>query len=100
MFWMRLACLSLTLGLFSGCHLFSEHGGGDGDYFEHAHEGRIYVFGSEESLNGFKETQHMPYTYTMIGEGPNGETLVFEVDTDDPSLQERLIAAYEERKGG
>ena len=71
---------------------------GSGDYFEY-HGERIYVFGSRESLERFQETHHMPYTFTEIGIGPGGKTVVFEAPKDDPSVQARLQAAFRERHG-
>ena len=68
-----------------------------GPYFEAEHEGRIYVLGSSESRAAFAETHHLPYTQTMIGAGPAGETVVLEVDTENPWLQERLWAEFESR---
>ena len=66
-------------------------------YMEVMHDGRIYVLGSEESAAGFKDTHHLPYTQTMIGEGPRGETVVVEVSKSDPGLQKRLWKAFKEK---
>ena len=69
------------------------------DYFEFEHDGRIYVFASEESLESFKKTHHMPYTFTAIGAGPDGKTVVFEAPKDDPEVQKKLQSAFNERHG-
>ena len=58
------------------------------------HDGRIYVVGSAESAAKFKETHHLALTKTMIGAGPNGETVVVEVSKDDPELAEKLWTDY------
>ena len=69
-----------------------------GDYFE-LHDERIYVFGSRESLEKFQQTRHMPYTFTEIGVGPGGTTVVFEAPKDDPGVQARLQATFRQRHG-
>ncbi len=66
-------------------------------YYELSHEGRIYVTGSPTSYLKFLETRHLPYTLTLIGEGPRGETVVIEIDSDDPGLQEWLEAEFHAR---
>lgn len=45
-------------------------------YAEMHHEGRVYVFTSWADLQAFKKVGEAPYRYTMIGEGPKGETVV------------------------
>ena len=40
-----------------------------------------------------------PYTRTEIGAGPDGATVVFEVDKDDPSVVERLERSFAARHG-
>jgi len=70
-----------------------------GDYKEHRKDGRIYVTGSKESSESFKKSGHMPYTRTLIGAGPNRETVVFEVDKKDESLADRLEAEFRKRHG-
>ncbi|MBN1443204.1 MAG: hypothetical protein JXA90_10870 [Planctomycetes bacterium] len=66
-------------------------------YFEHLHDGRIYVVGSQESSDRFRQSKNLPYALTLINAGPSGETIVVEVDKDDPSMQERLLAEYKRR---
>jgi len=72
----------------------------DGAYFEHQHDGRIYVLGSEESSKSFEATKHVPYTWTLLGEGPAGVTVVIEVDKDDPEHQKKLLAEFQRRNAG
>ncbi|MEZ5988305.1 MAG: hypothetical protein R3F30_04135 [Planctomycetota bacterium] len=67
------------------------------DYYEVPKDGRIYVLGSEASMTHFRETGHLPYTKTLIGAGPNGETVVFEAEAKDTALQERLMAGWHDR---
>lgn len=57
---------------------------------------RIYVVGSKKSYHKFKSHGHLPYTKTLIGQGPKGETLVFEINKKDPSLVNRLEKTYNE----
>ena len=64
-------------------------------YAEEAHNDRTYVIGSRGSHAAFKQNPHLPYTYTRIGEGPRGETVVIEVDRKNPHFQQRLWQQYE-----
>lgn len=66
-------------------------------YFEVSYDGRVYVLGSEASAAAFRKTHHLPLTKTLIGEGPAGETLVFEESADDPTTARRLIDEYRRR---
>ncbi len=66
-------------------------------YYEHAHDGRIYVIGQIETEMKFKESPHLPYTDTRIGMGPKGETVVLEVDKKDPGLSKRLWEKFKAR---
>lgn len=50
--------------------------GADNFYGEIHHEGRLYVFTEWADLMAFKSVYEAPYRYTMIGEGPKGETVV------------------------
>ena len=50
--------------------------GGESFYGEVHHEGRIYVFTGWDDLTSFKQVGEAPYRYTMIGDGPKGETVV------------------------
>ncbi len=50
--------------------------GADDFYGEIHHEGRLYVFTEWADLQAFKKVGEAPYRYTMIGEGPKGETVV------------------------
>ena len=59
-----------------------------------AHDGRIYVLGSPEAAMKFKETHHMPLTKTMIGAGPNGETVVVEENEEHPEMAKKLWMDY------
>lgn len=48
-----------------------------GFYGEVAKDGRFYVFGDLKDMKEFAAVGEMPYSYTDIGTGPNGETLVW-----------------------
>lgn len=67
------------------------------EYHEVMHDGRLYVLGSAESYAAFKESHHMPYTRTLIGDGLNGETTVIEINKKDDNYNEALFAAYRAR---
>ena len=59
-------------------------------YWEHRHEGRIFVIGNADTNESFKKTHHLPYTFTKIGAGPKGETVVVEADKSGNVLQNKL----------
>lgn len=63
-------------------------------YTAKMHDGRIYLIGQQETLKSFNETGHLPYTKTFIGAGPAGETIIAEVDKEDPQYANTLLAAY------
>lgn len=52
-------------------------GAEEGFYAEIRAEGRIYVFDDWNEVKGFRQVGEAPYRYTRIGEGPEGETVVF-----------------------
>lgn len=64
------------------------------DFFVYKLGNRHYIIGDNSSASKFESQPHLPYTKTMIGEGPQGETLVFEVNKDKPELTDRLISTY------
>lgn len=68
-----------------------------GEYFEVEHDGRFYVVGSAKSLADFRQTQHLAYTQTILGYGPKGATVVFEIDPKDEALQNRLRGEFDAR---
>jgi len=64
------------------------------DYMVWEHAGRIYVIGQAKTNVFFAEHRHLPYTKTLIGAGPRGETVVFEVNKKDPALVARLMETF------
>lgn len=64
------------------------------DYFVYKLDGRIFVIGQAPTSEEFSRQGHLPYTRTMLGAGPQGETVVFEVDKKNPALVERLQKSY------
>ena len=64
------------------------------DFFVYHYDGRIYVIGSAETNAKFLQHKHLPYTRTLLGAGPHGETVIFEVDKKQPALTERLEEQY------
>lgn len=63
-------------------------------YYEKEMHGRFFVIGNKDTLQKLEDNGHIPYAQTLIGEGPDGQTLVVEVDKDDPALQANLLAMY------
>ena len=66
----------------------------DKDYWVYEHEGRHYVVGQAKTKEQFITSGHLPYTRTILGAGPQGETVVFEVNKKDSRLVERLVNTY------
>lgn len=67
----------------------------DGQFFVYDYQGRYYVVGSEESSKAFAAHHHLPYTKTLLGAGPHGETVIFEVPKKNPEVADRLIETYQ-----
>lgn len=65
------------------------------DFAVFSHLDRHYVTGSEESTGSFAKHGHLPYARTVLGAGPEGETVVFEINKKDPAYVERLVAVYQ-----
>lgn len=68
-------------------------------YAEEKHDGRYYVIGDNSTHDMFKKTHHLPYTKTLIGAGPKGESVVIEVNKKNPHLATRLEATFRQRRG-
>ena len=66
-------------------------------YAERVKAGTIYVIGSKASLATYETSGSLPYTRTLIGDGPAGETVVIEVNKDHPGYVERLHAEFVSR---
>jgi ABC-type microcin C transport system duplicated ATPase subunit YejF len=64
------------------------------NFFVDSHQGRLFITGSAESHEKFLGTGHLPYTRTLLGAGPMGETVIFEVNKKDPALAERLQETF------
>jgi hypothetical protein len=65
------------------------------DYFVYHQHGRYYVIGSTAMSIKFIGSGHLPYTHTLVGGGPQGKTVVFEVDKKKPEYVERLMARFQ-----
>jgi hypothetical protein len=65
------------------------------DYFVWKYDGRIYVIGNPKTNEAFKIQHHLPYTRTILGAGPQGETVIFEVNPKDNALADRLQVRYD-----
>jgi hypothetical protein len=74
--------------------------GAEDFYGEIHHEGRLYVFSEWADLKAFKTVYEAPYRFTMIGEGPKGETVVIVLNKGNkkkhPAAQ---IAAFKAMHG-
>jgi hypothetical protein len=68
----------------------------DGNFYLWQNDGRHYVIGSQEMNEKFKKNGHIPYAKTVLGAGPNGETVVYEINKKDTAYVERLMKTYEE----
>jgi hypothetical protein len=65
-------------------------------YQEVAKDGRIYVFNTYERYQAFQKTGEMGTSITLIGRGPNGETVVAENETAlDLFLFKHGLPAYD-----
>jgi hypothetical protein len=65
-------------------------------YQELTKDGRIYVFNSFERYQAFQKTGEMGTSITLIGRGPNGETVVAENETAaDLFLFKHNLPAYD-----
>lgn len=65
------------------------------NYYVWEYEGRIWVIGNQSTSENFAKNHHMPYTKTVLGAGPNGETVIFEVDKKKPEMADQLKSKYE-----
>jgi len=72
------------------------------DYYEAHHEGRVYVFDDFATYKAFLEYGHTPYRLVRIGEGPNGQTLVFGLTDEDKAKREGIasVALYDGELSG
>ena len=65
-------------------------------YQEVAKDGRIYVFNTSERCQAFQKTGEMGTAITLIGRGPNGETVIGENETAiDLFLFKHNLPAYD-----
>lgn len=64
-------------------------------YYVWKYAGRIYVIGKEKTNQAFISNHFLPYTRTVLGAGPQGETVIFEVDKKDASFSEKLKQKFE-----
>jgi hypothetical protein len=69
--------------------------GADDFYGEVFKNGRFYVFGNLKDLKSFTSAGEVPYSFTDIGIGPKGETLVWVMNKD--SIKKGRPAATIER---
>lgn len=88
-----ISSIILVTALFTGCKS-STTDTANKSYNAITHDGRIYVIGDSKTLENFKTNHHLPLTKTMIGAGPNGETVVVEVSKDDPTMANKLWIDY------
>jgi len=70
--------------------------GADAPFWVHHRHGRYYIIGNAKTNLTFLSQGHMPYAKTLIGEGPGGATLVFEIDKKDPELASRLVESFKQ----
>jgi len=64
-------------------------------YGEMRAEGRIYVFSTLEDMKDVCTTGEAPYRFTQIGDGPNGETIVYVLNSSNKKKRpDALIAQF------
>ncbi|OOV88347.1 hypothetical protein [Oceanospirillum linum] len=67
----------------------------DAFYGEMRAEGRIYVFSTLEDMQNVRATGETPYRFTQIGDGPNGETIVYVLNNSNKKQRpDALIAQF------
>lgn len=62
------------------------------EFYQAHHEGRIYVFDDFATYKTFLAFGHTPYRLVRIGEGPQGETLVFGLTDEDKTKREGIAS--------
>lgn len=67
-------------------------------YGEIVRDGRIYVFGSWTDFKDYLVNKEITYTYTEIGVGPKGETVIYALNSDTVKKGRpvKLIEAFKE----
>lgn len=76
-------------------------------YYEIRKDNRIYVFAEHQFYEAFKSSGELAYVRTKIGAGPNRETIVYAINSDQaklplttPTLPEILYADLANTLGG
>jgi len=100
----RLIVLAVLLSLFvAGCATTGKKAqtmtpqkiySGENHFIVWEYSGRYYVTGNEAMNKKFVENLVLPYTNTILGAGPQGQTVVFEADTKDPAYAEGLMETF------
>ena len=65
----------------------------------HDPDGRILVFGSAESFAEFEQGNGPELWKTLIGAGPNGATIKFQISKEEAGMHERLMKTYAAKHG-
>ncbi len=72
----------------------------DGFYAEVIKENRIYVFSEWDDLQSFLKVGEAPYRFTMIGSGPQNETIVYVLNKKNKKKRpDTLIAEFNKKHG-
>lgn len=100
----KMLMLVLLLGLFvSGCATTDKNArtmtpekiySGENHFTVWEYSGRYYVTGNEVMNKKFAKHHHLPYTKTILGAGPQGETVVFAVNKKDSAYVESLMDTF------
>jgi len=80
---LKLAALSLLIASHSA--LAAPHYNVN-DYYQVYKDGRIYIFDDFATYDSFNQVGETAYRLTRIGAGPNGETLVFGLQSKDKKM--------------
>ena len=61
------------------------------DFYEIHHDGRIHAFSDQGDYRIWRETREIPLVVTLIGAGPNGETVKLQLNKADAKAMEKTV---------
>jgi hypothetical protein len=64
------------------------------DYYEIHKDGRIYVLADAKGYKTWLQTNEIPLGVTLIGSGPHGETLRFELNKKEAKVMESKVGFH------
>lgn len=88
------ALMAAMFSLLNGCATTAEDNHtaelNNDDYYEVNHEGRLYIFDDAATYLSFIDVGETAYRKVRIGDGPNGETVVFGLTAEDKKKSEGI----------